>query len=792
MATNNFIGYIRNIPFPTFSELIRPSIDMRKTAIFLFLILNRVFSPLQAQTFVPSTEGWRVHGAYKTNNCLEEVGDKIVVGNKSALFTFHKSENSVEVLSRVNGLSDVDVQFLQYDPVSATLIIAYDNLNIDLMQNNKIFNIAELLNRVIIGDKRLNNISIINGLAYLSCSFGIVVIDIERKRLIDSYTNLGPNGTNLAVNDVAVFDGNIYAASHTGIYRASLSSFNLSDYNKWSLIKPSSFSNQMEAFNGKLFVVIDSVLNAFDGTTWSVFNNAQPTFTSTIEVNNQRMVATNRNNILIVNADGTPIVNPQQFANGALISKEGDLFMLVPDYFLIRSDAQTAQLDYIAPAGPYATTATRMAYNNGKLWIAGGSIGGFGVVGGWGPLYNNNKFYTLENNEWYNYKNNTDPRIVNGRDFIEVVIHPGNGNAVIGSLTSAIIEVQGTNVVAAYDSSNSTLRAANTGQLGNVQVSGIAFDKGENMWVSNFAAVNPLSVKTKNGQWKSFPFPLDIDPRIGFVTCDDYDQKWITTTRGQGLIVYNSGKDPLNGNDDKIKKLDTKKGNGFLPSNNVLCVTNDKEGVLWIGTDQGLCLLDRPQNVFLEGENYDARQIVIKTGLVFSNFLGTTAINCIRIDAANRKWIGTQNGVWLVSPDGYTVIKNFNMSNSPLLSNIVYEIGINEKDGEVFFATEKGLVSYMGTATEADDKHGKVIVFPNPVKPDYTGLITIRGLLSGAQVKITDINGQLVYETKANGGMATWDGINFAGKRTATGVYLIYSSNTDGTETNIAKLVFIN
>jgi hypothetical protein len=178
--------------------------------------------------------------------------------------------------------------------------------------------------------------------------------------------------------------------------------------------------------------------------------------------------------------------------------------------------------------------------------------------------------------------------------------------------------------------------------------------------------------------------------------------------------------------------------------------------------------------------------------LVYSNFLGTTPINCIRVDAANRKWIGTVNGAWLVSPDGYTVIKNFTMSNSPLLSNIINEIGVNDNTGEVFFATEKGIISFMGTATDAGDTHGDVLVYPNPVKPEYNGLIAIKGLVNNAYVKITDISGQLVYETRANGGTATWNGFNFAGRRAATGVYLVYSSNQDGTETNVAKILFIN
>jgi hypothetical protein len=242
----------------------------------------------------------------------------------------------------------------------------------------------------------------------------------------------------------------------------------------------------------------------------------------------------------------------------------------------------------------------------------------------------------------------------------------------------------------------------------------------------------------------------------------------------------------------QLRLLQKDKQKGFMPSNTVFCITKDQKGEMWVGTDQGLCIFSNSANIFVPGADYDSHQLVIKTGLVYSNFLGIEAVYCIRVDAANRKWIGTKNGVWLVSPDGYTVIKNFTTQNSPLLSNTVYEIGINDKTGEVFFVTEKGIISYMGTATAGFDTHGDVMIYPNPVRPEYSGLIAIRGLSNNANVKITDIAGNLVYETTANGGMATWNGLNFHGKRAATGVYIVYTSNSDATDTWVGKILFIN
>jgi hypothetical protein len=172
--------------------------------------------------------------------------------------------------------------------------------------------------------------------------------------------------------------------------------------------------------------------------------------------------------------------------------------------------------------------------------------------------------------------------------------------------------------------------------------------------------------------------------------------------------------------------------------------------------------------------------------------LGTEVINDIAVDGANRKWIASNNGVWLIEEDGSKVIRHFSTSNSPLLSNTVKSIGINGKSGEVFFGTEKGIISYRSDATEADDVHGKVTVFPNPVRENYNGPITINGLPADATVKITDIAGRLVYEMVADGGTAVWNGKGFNGKRPATGIYLIFTANKEDEDALVSKLLIVN
>lgn len=766
---------------------------MNKVSWFGIVVSIVWVAKLSAQQVLPKVEGWRVHASFVTNNCLQEAQGKVLVGNNSTMFTLDKSTYETEIISRVNGLSDVNIQFLSYHPGSQTILVGYDNLNFDLIQNQVVYNIPDLLNKVIIGEKQLNNITIEGNKAYLSCSFGIVVIDIPQKRIIDSYVNLGPNGSNLPISDVAIYKGSLYAASGNGIYAASLSSQNLSDFNFWSRVKTSTFSSHLEVFRDRLYADVNSTINTFDGTTWAVFNGLGADQTNNMRVCNNQLVIVLEDQIVIEQASGSVRSINQSFANDCIVTAEGDLYYLVPDQYMIRVDGHTQALEYLSPPGPYAVTATRMTYDSGILWTAAGQLNGFGITGGWGPKYNNNKFYRFSHNEWYSYKGNPSPYIENWRDFVDVAVHPVSKHAYFGSFGFGIIEVSGDQVVTHYDSTNSSLRGP-VGGMPVVNVAGLAFDEAGNLWVSNADALNPLSVRTTNGTWKSFSFPSSVqsDSRTGFITLDDVGNKWVFSTRGNGIYVYNSGSTILNDQDDQVKRLTKEAGQGLLASNAVFCITKDQQGEMWIGTDNGLCILGSPENIFKSGGAYDARQIVIKSGAGYSNFLGGTQIYCIRVDASNRKWIGTNNGVWLVSPDGYTVIRNFTTSNSPLLSNAVVEIGIHGETGEVFFVTEKGMISYMGTATDGAETHGDVLVYPNPVTPDYVGLIAIKGLVSNAYVKITDIKGQLVYETRANGGTATWDGRTFSGKRAATGVYLIYSSNEEGTETHVTKLLFVN
>ncbi|HET9433497.1 MAG TPA: two-component regulator propeller domain-containing protein, partial [Chitinophagaceae bacterium] len=266
---------------------------------------------------------------------------------------------------------------------------------------------------------------------------------------------------------------------------------------------------------------------------------------------------------------------------------------------------------------------------------------------------------------------------------------------------------------------------------------------------------------------------------------------WIVSPKGNGLIVFNDNATIDNSADDKWELYQSGAGIGNLPTNNVLSIAKDKNGFIWIGTADGIAVIQCPQNVF-SPQGCDALlPVVTESGFNQYLFKGEE-VRSIAVDGADRKWVATKNGAWLISADGDGVIHRFTEENSPLLSNNVKGIAIDSKTGEIFFATANGICSFRSTATEGGETNSNVLVFPNPVPPGYGGTIAIRGIVNNAIVKITELDGRLVYQTRALGGQAVWDGKDYKGRRISSGVYLVLISD-DGRKENLAtKIIFIN
>lgn len=373
-----------------------------------------------------------------------------------------------------------------------------------------------------------------------------------------------------------------------------------------------------------------------------------------------------------------------------------------------------------------------------------------------------------------------------------ITVNPNNENQVFfSSYYSGLLKVENDQVTTLYNTTNTGSDGLQTivGQVpDDVRINGAAFDKTGNLWVTNSVVRKGLKVLKSSGQWQSYDmqnvYAVLGKLRFGRMVIDKNGTKWMGTWR-DGVIGFNES---LN---NRFRVISNASEGGNLPSFDARAVAVDNRNQLWIGTLAGLRVLSNVDS-FGSDETLRTNPIIIIEDNLAQELLYEQSISDIFVDGANNKWIGTiDSGVFYVSSDGQKTIHHFTTSNSPLPSNTINDIDINGTTGEVFFATSKGLVSFKGTSTTAQGDLSNVYVYPNPVRPEFTGTVKISGLLDKANVKISDIEGNLVHEAIAEGGTIEWDTTAFGKYKVASGVYMIFISSQDGAETKVKKVMII-
>jgi len=376
-------------------------------------------------------------------------------------------------------------------------------------------------------------------------------------------------------------------------------------------------------------------------------------------------------------------------------------------------------------------------------------------------------------------------------DFIALAADPSDGSLWAGSFGGGLVNFKPNGTPLIFKQNNSTLQPA-IGDPGSYRVSGLAFDQNNNLWVSNYGASQELHVRKADGSWRAFTIPFThLENAVGQILVDDYNQIWIVSPKDNGLFCFNYGQSIDNINDDHWKFYRQGPGNGNLPSNNVLCILKEKNGFIWVGTDRGIGIIQCAGSVF-SPQSCDAILPVVQQGNFAGLFFKDETVQCMAIDGANRKWIGTKNGVWLVSEDGEKIIYRFTEENSPLLSNDVRKIAVDPATGEVFISTFNGICSFRSTSTDPVANNNNILAFPNPVPAGYSGSIAIRGLTNNAMVKIAELNGRLVFQARALGGQMIWNGRNYKGEKAASGVYLVIVRDDSGIDRAVSKIVILS
>lgn len=764
---------------------------IRKAQLTLCLLLIQFFYlPNSIQAQIPPIGQWREHLNYQ--QAIQVVkGDLIYCATTQAVFSLNE-KLEVQRFTKVTGLNDIGISCIGWDESSNQLVVAYSNSNIDLIKGSIVKNVGDILRSTVTGDKSIQQIFCANGLAYLSSGLGIIVVDLNRNEIRDTYI-IGNNGSQVKVNGLTRDNNFIYAATEQGLKVASLQSSNLADYRNWNLV---SGSNNLPTGACKNIITIgntialqkgDSVLIQ-NGNNWQLLYHDASWPITNITSNGARLTISQRTStgiarVLLINSSG---VIERTIAQSGVISLPLSAILdnntiWVADRFGGLSRFGTA-VDRFIPNGPPGSATGEIIATGTAVHVAAGSVND-----AWNYQFNRDGIFQLKDDLWSFRGYFNTPILDSVLDFITITQDPRDKSIWAGSYGGGLARFTDQSI-RLFKQTNSSLRAA-IGDPTSVRVSGLAFDSKQRLWVSNYGAPQNISVRKTDSTWKAFTIPFSISENaVAQLVVDDLDQLWIMSPKGNGLFCYQPGADIDNTNDDRWKYYRQGSGNGNLPSNNIYSIVKDKDGFIWVGTDRGIGIIQCPETVF-SSTSCEAIQPIVQqdrfAGLLFRD----EVVQCMAVDGANRKWIGTRNGLWLITPNGDKIIYRFTAENSPLLSNDVRKLSVDPVSGELFIATFNGICSFRSTATEGGETNSKVLVFPNPVPPGYNGTIAIRGLVNNALVKITELNGRLVFQTRALGGQAIWDGKNYLGTKVASGVYLVLVRDDAGKERIATKIV---
>jgi len=728
---------------------------------------------LHAFAQLPPIGSWRVHHSYA--GTLEVVkGDKIYTATPQAIFSTTLT-NQFEYFNKLTGLSEASIATIQYDHETEQLVVAYTNNNIDVIKGGLVKNIYDLVRTSRI--QKINALYCEKGMAYVSTNIGVVVIDLLKYEIKESWI-LGTNGNTLDIFSITKGPNYWYAATQNGIYRTSVSNTNIADAKSWTLFYNTIINKPVKKLSstptGLIIEKNDSLLLIQPTTTTTLFYKASEHIKTWQLSDEKIIIATTHaqtNKALVyqlsmTNATAVVFEEPATLIHpNACIFFNGTIWISDQVTGLLKLDPSTGRFVKIVPAGPGGPISTALLATSTGVFAASSSKKGWGM---------------LENGKWQQ---------LNGLDSVIGVqsIAKNNIDQTIWLTTAQIGVAHWHNKkLQIFNPQNSSLKAAANNAC---FTSGVAADTKGNSWVSNTGTTTSLHVKQPDGKWTGFTNPFGITD-AGTIEIDEVGQIWCATKNGNGLLVYHPGNSLTSSADDKWKQYKAGTGIGNLPSNQVNCTAKDKNGFVWVGTDRGIGIIQCAENIFTPA-GCDALLPVVQqdrfAGLLFKD----ENVQTIAVDGADRKWVGTKNGVWLISATGEKVIYKFSSSNSPLLGNDISKISIDPLTGEVFIATNNGLCSFRSTATEAVSSAQKVLVFPNPVPPGYSGSIAIRGLTNNALVKITNLYGALIYQTRALGGQAIWNGKNTSGSKVASGVYLIICRDDSGVEKIATKITIV-
>jgi ligand-binding sensor domain-containing protein len=772
----------------------------------LFLIIISFFViTISAQT--DYSDSWEDFYSYNNVKDFVKVDNTIYALTDNAVFTYNIATEEIEKLSSVQGLSGEVTTSIYYNTTFKRLVIGYENGLVEVIDDDGTITISsDILNFNQSGEKSINHIAEFNNKLYLATPFAIVVYDIEKLEFGDTYF-IGDNSSSVKINQIAIFNSRIYAATEDGIFNADVTSNLLIDFNSWQQQFFGRNFSQISEFNNQLFTVEDTKLFLLDASNLLEIRDFSQEIKAIKPSTSHLSISLNNTTVIlnsILNKVFQFTVNTEfNFTLNNAFFEDSTLFLATKEFGLLNTIASlpTSYVE-IHPEGPLSNDVFSITAKNNNLWVVYG-----GYDGTYTPIGNKQGFSHYNGENWMNIKFDSNYPLT---DLNHITIDTNAENKVyissfgdtrdVNSTSSGgLLVVENDEIKTFYNHLNSPLEdivVLDPSRV-TIRISGTALDNQGNLWVTNIGVPNELKKLSANGQWSSFDMSsVKTNPAFGLseMVIDRNNSVWYGS-RNNGVFVFNE-----NGN--RKKALISTPNLGNLPDGTVRTVAVDANNRIWLGTKSGMVVYNNASGIF-DDENPNAAPIIIEENGVGEKLLGDQTINSIAVDGADNKWFGTDNGgVLYTNPSGQTTLANFSKRNSPLPSNTIIKIAVDESSGKVFFATNKGIVAYNSKVAPFGDVLGDVYAYPNPALKNHE-TVTIDGrngthLPKGTNVKIIDVAGNLVFETNVvegqelQGGKVVWNKKNLAGTPVASGIYIVLMSNDDASETTFTKIAIVN
>ncbi len=714
---------------------------------------------------------------------------EVWVATSGGLYRFNPTTTQTETFTNLDGLADIRLTALEYDKNRNAIWIGTEDgiITTFTLSNRQFTNNFAIANVTQFPQKQIRDFALSGDSLLVATDFGALLYTPSRREIRESYLTLGAFPTGTEVRSILFADTLIVAGTPLGIAIASRRTQNLLAPSSWQSITVSNV-NALASFGGKIYVGTSASLLSYNVTSQS-FETVFSDSVIALRTANGRLYALMKSGWLSLSANGSTSMLAFDFSTATDIDVTSDETAFISDarqsLFILRNQSVSA----ISLNTPLANRFEYFGVDSrGRLWVSS-TVGDRGAEG----IYR----LDLTSNTWTNFPS-LSPSGLNGSLRQFNAFAEQGGSYFLSGWGNGLLELMSEDSLRGYSRANVPALSGPANAPNFLVITDLASDDNGVLWLANYLSANgALAAKLPDGSFQNFATQNTSQTGLnGFppgvfafrLTIDNIGRKWVScrgaaSDAGAGVMIFDDNGTLDNLNDDQYIRLTTQPNQGNLPNLKINAIKTDLEGAIWFATDEGAAY-------YFDASLVQAGSAIPSVTRIFD--LQDEVLTSLGIDALNRKWFGSTNGVWLLSPDGSSVIAHYTTANSPLLSNRILAIEADKQSGRIFIGTERGLSVIQTVAVAPVAKMTSLNVFPNPVRlPEHTA-IQIQGLSRNASVKIITPAGRLVRDLKSDGGAVVfWDGKDNRGELVTSGIYIAVGISDSGKESGLGKIAVI-